>query len=348
VPGETATPSRTKRGFRARVFRTLLILVLGLLFFRLVEQVDWAEVGDALGRLTVPELVVIGLCVVLRQALDATPLALFVPGLGLRRAMANTVTGYLVGTLAPAPSDMVLRMSMFRAWGIDPAPGAAGLALNALVYYVGRFSAPIAGLIVYLLFIGWDATYLWAALGGAAVAGFLVAVLFAMSRGQHVAHGIGRWTGQAAARVTRRDIDHERWGARLAEFQQVSAGRLAERSGLAAVSVAALLTVDATILVLSVRFVGLSASVVSLAAIVAAFLCVYPLTALPMAGLGFLDASLISLLGLDEADEQKAIAAMVIWRVATFMTTMAAGTIVLLLWRRSAASRSAAKAATPA
>jgi uncharacterized membrane protein YbhN (UPF0104 family) len=41
------------------------------------------------------------------------------------------------------------------------------------------------------------------------------------------------------------------------------------------------------------------------------------------------------LLNLNEVDEQKAIAAMVIWRVATFMATMAAGTIVLLVWRRS-------------
>jgi uncharacterized protein (TIRG00374 family) len=329
------------------VLRTLVILLLGLLFFRLVEQVEWAQVGDALGRLTVPELLVIALCVVLRQALDATPLALFVPGLGLRRAMANTVAGYLVGTLAPAPSDMVLRMSMFRAWGIDTASGAAGLALNALVYYVGRFSAPIAGLVTYLVFIGWDATYLWAALGGAAVAGFLVGVLFAVSRGRHVAHGIGRWTGQTAARVTRRSIDADRWGARLAEFQEVSSGRIAERSGMAAVSVAGLLTVDATILVLSFRFVGLSASVVSIAAIVAAFLCVYPLTALPLAGLGFLDASLISLLSLDEADEQKAVAAMLIWRVATFMATMAIGAVVLVLWRLSEARRST-DAPTPA
>jgi uncharacterized membrane protein YbhN (UPF0104 family) len=96
------------------------------------------------------------------------------------------------------------------------------------------------------------------------------------------------------------------------------------------------------------RFVGLSSSVLSLAAIVAAFLCVYPLTALPLAGMGFLDASLISLLGLDEANEQKAIAAMVIWRVATFFATLAVGTIVLLLWRRSAAARTGAAAATPA
>jgi putative heme transporter len=325
------------------------MLVLGLLFFRLFDQVDWAQVGDALGRLTVPELVLIALCVVVRQMLDATPLALFVPGLGLRRSMANTVTGYLVGTLAPAPSDMVLRMSMFRAWGIDAAHGAAGLALNATVYYIGRFSAPIAGLAVYLAFLGLDATYAWAALGGAVVAGFLVGVLVAVSRGRQRAFAVGHRSARIAARVTKRSIDPDAWGTRPAEFQEVSSRRLAERSGMAAASVAALLTIDATILVLSFRFVGLPSSDVSIAALVAAFLCVYPLTALPIAGLGFLDAGLISLLNLDATGEQQAVAAMVIWRVATLLATLAAGTIVLVVWRHSAAAaRRGAEAGTTA
>jgi uncharacterized membrane protein YbhN (UPF0104 family) len=46
----------------------------------------------------------------------------------------------------------------------------------------------------------------------------------------------------------------------------------------------------------------------------------------------------ISLLNLDATGEQQAVAAMVIWRVATLLATLAAGTIALVLWRHSAAA----------
>jgi putative heme transporter len=336
VSGDPGAPPRKLRRAAVRVLRLLVVLVLIVLFFRLVQQVDWGQVVDALTRLTGPELIVVGGCVVARQCLDATPLALFVSGLGLRRAMANDLTGYVVGTLAPAPSDMVLRMAMFRGWGVDLAHGAAGLALNALVYYVGRFSAPVVGLVVFVSWYGWDATYAWAALGGAAVAGFLLGLLFAVSRGQRRAYGIGRRAGLVAARLTRRPIEADRWGTRLVEFQQVSSNRVAERFAMAALSVAALLAVDAAILVLSLRFAGLSASDLALPAIVAAFLCVYPLTALPLAGLGFLDASAIALFELDtNSADQKAVAAFVVWRVATLLTPLLLGTGTLLYWRHS-------------
>jgi hypothetical protein len=54
-------------------------------------------------------------------------------------------------------------------------------------------------------------------------------------------------------------------------------------------------------------------------------------------------------LRLDATSEQQAVAAMVIWRVATLLATLAAGTIVLVLRRHSAtAARRGAETRTTA
>jgi uncharacterized membrane protein YbhN (UPF0104 family) len=261
--------------------------------------------------------------------------------------MANDLTGYVVGTLAPAPSDMVLRMTMLRGWGVDASRGAAGLALNALVYYIGRFFAPIAGLVVLLIWSDWDPIYAWSALGGAIVAGVLVGLLIAVGRGERHAFEIGRRLCLVAARITRRELDPDRWGTEFARFQQISSRGVSERFAAAMLSVAALLAVDAAILVVSLRFVGVPASMLPAPVIVAAFLCVYPATALPLAGLGFLDAAAIALFHLPtEAANQDALAAFVIWRIATLLGPLVMGTGTLLYWRYGPAA--GARAPRPA
>ena len=65
------------------------------------------------------------------------------------------------------------------------------------------------------------------------------------------------------------------------------------------------------------------------------FLVVYPLTALPLAGLGVLDATLVvaytEVAGV--AAEPAIVAALVLWRVVTILGALALGGISLGWWR---------------
>ena len=324
-------------GRRTLLFQLLRIVPVALfvaLFARLVHRADWGRALDALTKLTVLQMLAIGGLVVARQLLDATPLTQFVGGLGLPRAVVNEAAGRLVATVAPAPSDLVLRMRMFRSWGVDPVLGSAGLALTSIVQYVGRFTAPVVGLVVFVLWYGWEAIYVWSAVGGAVIAAVLMALLLAVSRGERRAFAIGRRCGLIVRRVSRIQVDADSWGARAAQLQQATRSGLAERLTAAIAGIAALYVVDLMILVLAFRFVGLSSSGAAAPAIVAAFLCAYPLSALPLAGLGFLDAAAISLLGPDnELADQQAVAAFIVWRVASLLIPLALGAVTLLHWR---------------
>jgi len=98
--------------------------------------------------------------------------------------------------------------------------------------------------------------------------------------------------------------------------------------------------VDALLIVLSVRFVGVSAQELSTTWIVTAFLAAYPLTLFPFSGLGLLDAVVVATL-VDQAGTQveaPLVAALLIWRVVTIGTPLLLGSLCLAWWRMTTRS----------
>jgi hypothetical protein len=113
---ESQSPGRKARMWR--IARLILLLVVAFLAARviigIVGAIDWSAVWTAIGLLTVPAVVLLLLALACRQMFNAIPLTRFVPGLSLARSVQNDVTAFLMGTVAPPPSDVVLRVSMFR------------------------------------------------------------------------------------------------------------------------------------------------------------------------------------------------------------------------------------------
>jgi putative heme transporter len=94
-----------------------------------------------------------------------------------------------------------------------------------------------------------------------------------------------------------------------------------------------LLTAEGMLLVVSLRFVGVS---VPILAVLAILFVSYPLTALPLSGLGVLDAAISVVLVDDEgADPTAVVAGLVIWRVALLVVPLLLSGLCLLLWRLS-------------
>jgi uncharacterized membrane protein YbhN (UPF0104 family) len=310
-------------------------VVVGIFVVRFVGAVDWSQVWDALRRLSAWQVLVLLVVLLVRQAFNAIPLAQFVPGLSWWRSVQNDLGAVVVGTLAPPPGDVVLRVSMFRSWGVDPVDGMAGVTLNMIAFYAVRFLAPALGLVV-LSVHGFETGQVVAALGSALVAAAVLVGLLLVVRGDGLARLVGRTAARVVARF-RSTADPQAWGDTVVEFRGRMAGNV--RAGLlrSLLALGLMVLADATILVLSLRFVGLGPSVLTVDQILGSFLIAYPLTTLPLAGFGVLDAALIAafteLCGISY--EPELVAALAVWRAVTILGPLVLGGVTVLAWRRT-------------
>jgi hypothetical protein len=319
------------------LIRPVLFLVVSFLVARLlislVGSIDWAQVGTALGKLEWAQLLPLLALLLLRQTFNAVPLAVFIPGLGFWRGLQNDLTANLVGTVAPPPGDIVVRVAMFRSWGVPPGDGMPGVTLNSLAFYVIRFGIPIVGV---LLLVGEDLStaQIWSAVLSLAVAAAIVVTLVLVARGERVARLVGRRAAEIAARF-REGVDPATWEEAVSRFRERMSTRLVRGLPPSLLALTAMVVTDGLIVLLSLRLVGVDAAALPLAIVLGSFFVAYPLTALPLAGLGVMDAALIvaytETAGVEA--EPEIVAALVVWRLVTILGTLLLGTGTLGWWR---------------
>ena len=317
--------------------RPLIFLAVSLIVARilinLVGSVDWRQVGTALSQLEWAQVpLLVGLLIV-RQAFNSVPLSVFVPGLGFRHGFQNDLTANLVGTVAPPPSDIVVRISMFRSWGISPVDGMPGVTLNSLAFYVIRFSVPILG-VVLLIRSDLSGSQIWSAVISLIVAVGIIVSLVLVARGERFARIMGRRAARVASRV-RDDVDAEVWAEKVAGFRATMSTRLSRGLPPSLGALAAMVITDGLIVLVCLRLVGVDSSLLPVALVLGSFFVAYPLTALPLAGLGVLDAALVvaytETAGVEW--EPEIVAALVVWRVLTIIGTLALGGLSFAWWR---------------
>ena len=321
----------------ALVLRPLLFLVVSLLVARLlvslVGSVNWQQVATALGQLNWAQVPALLALLLARQAFNAVPLAVFVPGLGFSRGFQNDLTANLVGTVAPPPGDIVVRISMFGSWGITPTDGMPGVTLNSLTFYVIRFSIPILGVLVL---VGEDLSgaQVWSAVLSLVIAATVVVALILVARGERFPRLVGRWAALVAARF-REGVDADDWAETAAGFRARMSTRLVRGLPPSLAALAAMVVTDGVIVLLSLRLVGVDATLLPAAIVLGSFFIYYPLTALPLAGLGVLDAALVVTYTetAGTAAEPEIVAALVVWRAVTLIGTLLLGALTFGWWR---------------
>jgi putative heme transporter len=300
-----------------------------------IRGVDWEQIAAAVSRLTATQIAALLVLVAVRQTDNAAPMALFISGLGLRHAVTGDLSAILVSTVAPPPTDTALRFSMFRSWNIDVAHGAVGVSLNTVTYYAVRFAAPVLGFLLLLAAEGYDATYATVAVFSGLVAVAITVTLVLVVRSDRFAAGIGRLGGRIGHRFRPAQVDPEHWADVMVQFRSTAAHTLRTRWAWAMLTMLGLLVVDAVFLTATMRFMGIPGSELTFAEILAGYLCAYPLTALPFAGIGVLDLALIALYtDRGATDEPTIVAALLVWRLATVVLPLLLGLAAYAQWRR--------------
>jgi uncharacterized membrane protein YbhN (UPF0104 family) len=348
VENEDSDKRQTWKKLAILLLKIVLAVVIVTVLFKLLEGIDWSEVGAALQRLSIIELVALLVLLGVRQVLNAVPLSLFAPGMTLRQSVISDSSANLVATVAPPPGDVALRIAMFRSWKIPVDTGLAGLSLNTLIYYVLRFAAPVIGFLVLLVAVRFDDEYAIVAVLSGIIAIAIAAVLVLIIRAEASARWIGRTCARLVKRVRPNDVDVTVWSDKMAEFR----GHVEEqmRNGWlkALVALMVMVVVEGVMILAALRFLGVSSEQLNAFEIVAAFCITYPLTALPFSGLGILDSALYAILisvGTG-VDGPTLIAGLLVWRIFTLGLPLLLGGITLLLWRRGNPDAEAAAQAT--
>jgi uncharacterized membrane protein YbhN (UPF0104 family) len=312
----------------------VLSVVCARIIINLVGAIDWDAVWSGIEHLEPWQFVLLIAVLVLRQVLNASPLVYFIDGLSVFRATGCDQGTTLMSMIAPPTSDKVFRIVVLRSWGFDVGRAVAGSTCNILVFYVARWIAPLVGVII-LIGVRFDTAYGLTAAVSLLVAVAILAAALLVTRSAALAGGLGRWAGRQATRI-RRSVDPERWAAQSVDFQGYVARRFRRGLALSLPTLVGMLLVDALIVVLAIRFVGIGGDQLPWTEIVAAFLVVFPLTLFPLQGLGVLDAALVGALTAVGGVQLEAqlVAAMVTYRVVTLGTPALLGALFILTWRR--------------
>jgi hypothetical protein len=336
--GEDPAQSVDAKSRPAWVRPVVLVVILAVCVWvvqQFLGSIDWGAVWDALTRLAFWQVPVLLAFVVLRSLMNAIPLTLFIPGLSAWRALINDLTAAMMAIVAPPPADMMIRVGMFRSWGIDASWGLAGATMTTITFYINRFAAPLIGLGLFLTFHG-EARRPGTVAVSVLIAGAILAVLTLVVRSERLAHRIGTAAGRLAQRL-RPAVNPDEWAVATKEFRGNVAQRYRRGLPLSLVALTLMVLADAVVLLLALRFVGVSAAEVPTMDVIATFFLAYPLTLPPLMGLGILDVVLLGAfmeVGGD-ALEPEIIAALTVWRAMTILGPMVLGIGASAWWRRS-------------
>lgn len=336
---QPAVARRGRSSWRTRILLLAASLVVTFVVVRVIGKVDWGSVWDSLTHLTWWQPLVLLAVVAVRQVMSALPLAFYIQGLSIRQATLNDLGAILMAMIAPPPSDLALRVSMFTSWGISAAKGVAGALMNTLTFYVVRFAAPALGFLL-LIALGRPPGWRWLDLVSIAVAVAILVGILLVLRSESLARTVGTRGGRLVGRF-RHGVDPEAWAQACLTFRSDISATFHRGFPRSLLAVSGLLAADLTVLVLSLRFVGIATSDVTLAEIAVAYLFAYPFTIFPFTGIGIVDAMILAALveSGGQQIESVAVAGLIVWRVFTLGVPVLMGLVAVAAWRRGVAAR---------
>jgi uncharacterized membrane protein YbhN (UPF0104 family) len=341
----TARPRSTGRRILSGLLSYgVVALALWFLFTQMSSADDWTS---ALALITGAMLAAACVLGVVNLATNWPPIVVALPGLRLREAgVTNTASAALSNTVPEGGAVATgLNYAMLRSWGFSLGDITSEVLVTGTWSQLTKYVLLTIGLVAVVL-QGWapDGTGWWALALGAAVAIALV-LLALILRSERFAARLGAWCDSLAARVRRRIRRTPDPGLTegLPLFRTRMVGLL--RLCWGRLTVTMLVSQLTVVLVLGacVRMQGLDESTVSWAVILVAWgLVTFASLLIPTpGGLGVAEVVLVGVLGygLPASDQPAVLAAVVLYRIATFLVPIPIGLCTYLYWRRSTAWR---------
>lgn len=343
--GDHGLPKDRPRG----VIRTIVsgflsygVVIIALLF--LFSKMEGAKsTGDALALITWQQVVVISLLGVFNLFTNWPPFVVTLRGLRLREAaVTNTASAALSNTVPEGGAIATgLNFAMLRSWGFALDDITSEVIVTGVWSQMTKYLLLAASLAAVAVYGPAPDNTAWAALIVLVLVVQAAVILALILRSEAFARRLGGWTN-ALLRLVRKAIKRLRPPDMATEIPRFRSQMVMSLKRcwlrLSATMLFSQITV-CVVLGIACRMQGLGIETISWWTIVLAYSCVTLASLLipTPGGLGVAEVVLVAVLGygLPDSDQTAILAAVILYRLATFLVPIPIGLVTYLYWRRS-------------
>lgn len=345
-------PSPLRIGVRVLV----VVGMLGVSAFvlrRSFDELDPEAIADALRSLEDAELLALASMWILWIGCQGLQTASLIPDLPVRRGIVAYLGPAAVASIIPGPSDFPIRYRMLTSWGRTSAEATLAVAAGG-VFSIGiKLVLPVIAAIGLVLSNSpvdrSMRTIVVVALAVGAVTVVLAFVFGSPARTQW----LGRMLDPVWRAVMRlmRKPDRETLGARLVEMRARAVEALRARWLIASWGTTLAAATRFALLLMAVRFTGVPEAALGWPQVFVAYALVQGLTVVPITAgdAGISEVAYISLLTAAAGNEyvNNITAAVILFRLLTWVAVIPLGLGALAVWRRSTTSGEPSATAVP-
>ena len=347
LPPLESTPEEDAKENKSKAVRELVIIggVLFLIFGVFLPQfIDYGQVFDSISTLTIEQVIVLSVLGVIYTWFSAGVYNTLIPGLSWWNGWKAWAASNSIAFVAPPGADLAIRFGMYRTAGISGEAAGAGIVLSWFFTTGYKLVVPIIAItwIVIAEGVTDELVVTLTAIGLAAVIGG-VGLTFLIIYRERVALRIGqigqRWyNGLAGGRW--KFPEAEGLGVKLVDFRAQAIGTVQTRWFPAVVVTLTAQLIFFVMLVMSMRFMGVTAEQASVSIIFDAYAVGLLLSMIPIfpGGLGVVELAYVGVIVGTTGDSELAAAVTAgafVHRIFSWLLPIIVGLIPLAAWRRN-------------
>jgi uncharacterized membrane protein YbhN (UPF0104 family) len=330
-----------------------LAIIVGVFFFFVPTIASYSDVWATVKTLTFMQLLILAGATVLNILTYWTQMVAFMPGLTLAQAAVNNQTSTSVANTLPGGGALAIGVAyaMFRSWGFSDTDIVLFTLDTGVWNMFLKLGLPlIAFALLAATGHGSGASIIPALIGLAALLGSITCFALLLWKKQFaftIGSGLGRWV--SALRKLVRKPPVRSWGDDAVRFRKQTNTLVARRWLPMTVSTIVSHLSLFLVLLLALRYVGVSGAQVSWAQALAVFAFGRLASAVPFTpgGLGVVEAAYIQGLVLAGGAHARVVAAVLVFRALTYGIQIPLGAITYVVWQRMKKWRKAQASAPP-
>jgi uncharacterized membrane protein YbhN (UPF0104 family) len=354
---DEAAPLSRGTMIRRVVLRIVILVAVlalsGWVLFNVFDDLDWAEVRASIAELSDAELLSLTfgwlVWVVAQGALTAS----LVDRLAVRRGVLASLGPTAVSSVIPGPSDLPFRYRMYQSWGVSSSEAATAVVGSGVFSIGSNLILPsVAGVLIVSADVplaGFFSVIVTASVALAIVVVIAGFTLGSAQRTEAAGHRLDRPV-RAVMRRIGKELPGQNLGEVFAQKRAEAFDHLAGKWMKASAATVATIAAKCSLLVLTLRFVGIPEDALGWLAIAAVFGLVAGMTAIPLTpgSAGVAEIGFVGMLtaAADGDWVNQITAGVLLYRVMTWLLIIPVGMGALAVWRQGvkAAERRAAAA----